>query len=126
MISIGGRGVHFGAMAAVVAASLATAVGSGHAAPGRPIWTACALRRTLSGTQIAELQVARMSCTQAAGAIKRARVLLTPGGPIFSSAGQTCRATNLEPTTPAPSQLPELVRCRGHRQQAFRFIWTWV
>ena len=126
MLSIGGRGVKIGALATLVAASLAVMVGSGQAAPGHPVWTPCALRRTLSGTQIAELQVARMSCAQAAGAIRHARVLLTPGGPIFSSAGTACAARNLEPTTPAPSQLPELVRCTARHQRAFRFIWTWT
>ena len=124
MMSIGGR--VGAALAVALAVALAAVVGSGHAAPRTPIWTVCSLRRTLSGTQIAELQVARMSCAQAAVAIKHARVLLTPGGPVFSSAGETCASRNLEPTTPSPSQLPELVRCTSRHQRSFRFIWTWT
>ena len=88
-------------------------------------WAVCSFTRRVSRTEISQVQALRMRCSRAASAIGRTRVLLSPAGPIFADAGYACVGKNLEPVTPAPSQLPELVGCRGRHHRGFRFIRTW-
>lgn len=116
-----------------VVASLAMTAGAGGrepAATGRheaaPVisgWAPCSVKRRLSGTEILGVQALRMPCSRAATAIARARPLFSPAGPIFSTAGYRCAGKNLEPLTPAPSELPQLVRCTGRRHRELRFLW---
>jgi hypothetical protein len=109
----------------VVLVALAMTAATGERAQAAGRWKACSIHRSLSGTEVSRVHTSRMPCSQAAGAIGRGRVLLTPGGPMFSTAGYRCVGRNLQPTTPAPSQLPALIRCtRGHGH-TFRFRWTW-
>jgi hypothetical protein len=117
---------------AVVASMGITAAAGGHtvAATARPGagplisgWTACSITRQVSGTEIRDVQAWRIPCSRAAKAIAHARPLFSPGGPIFSTAGYRCAGKNLEPITPAPSELPQLVHCTGRHGHELRFLW---
>jgi hypothetical protein len=109
----------------VVLAALAVTAATGAGAEAAGGWKACSVHRSVSGTKISRVHASGMPCSEAAGAIQRGRVLLSPGGPIFSTSGYRCTGKNLHPTSPSPSQLPALIHCtRGHGH-AFRFRWTW-
>jgi hypothetical protein len=86
----------------------------------------CSVSRRLAGTRISEVQALRVTCSQAARRIDRGRLLLSPAGPLFAVRGYACGERNLDPVTPAPSQLPQLVLCTAGHRHEFRFIWTWA
>jgi hypothetical protein len=101
---------------------------AGAASPG-PItyWTRCSLHLKVASVEISPVEVRHMTCGQARHAIQRARILLTPGGPIFSTPGLTCRSTEILPRVdPSPNQLPEAERCTGAQQRRLSFIWDWA
>ncbi len=121
-------------LVAVVALLAMTAGAGGRAtaatgppAAGPPIsgWTACSVKRNLSGTEILDVQALRVPCSRAARAIARARPLFSPAGPFFSTAGYRCVGKSLEPFTPAPSELPQLVHCTGRHHRELRFLWIY-
>lgn len=99
------------------------------AASSGPItyWTRCAMHLKVASVEVSPVEVLHMTCRQARRAIQRARILLTPGGPIFSTQGLTCRATAILPRVdPSPMELPAAERCTGAQQRRLSFIWDWA
>jgi curli biogenesis system outer membrane secretion channel CsgG len=89
-------------------------------------WTRCSLDLKVSVVEVSPVEVSHLTCAQAKHAIKTAHILLSPGGPIFSASGYTCRSSNiLPPVDPSPIQLPATERCVGPSQSKFSFIWDW-
>ena len=100
-------GLLLGAAIATVLASPAVAVSSGQIT----FWTRCSLRVKLADVAVSPVEVLRLTCAQASHAIQQAKILLTPGGPIFSTHGYTCSSTNILPRVgPSPNQLPAAER----------------
>jgi hypothetical protein len=76
---------------------------------------------------VSPVEVLHLTCPQADHAIKRARVLLTPAGPIFSTRGYTCRSRNILPRVdPSPVELPAAERCTGANHSQLSFIWDYA
>jgi hypothetical protein len=101
---------------------------AGAASPG-PVtyWTRCSLHLKVASVEVSPVEVLHMTCGQARRAIQRARILLTPGGPIFTTQGLTCRSTGILPRVdPSPNQLPAAERCTGAQQRRLSFIWDWA
>jgi hypothetical protein len=111
------------ATATGVGATAATATGKAGAQPA--FWARCSFSIQLSGVEVSRVEVVHLSCAQAKHAIQRAHVLLSPGGPIFSTRGYACRSTNILPRVdPSPIQLPAEELCRqGSRRVAF--VWDY-
>lgn len=105
---------------------LVHAAGAASSAPST-YWTRCALHLKVASVEVSPVEVLHMTCGQAGRAIRRARILLTPGGPIFSTQGLTCRSTRILPRVdPSPNQLPAAERCSGAQQRRLSFIWDWA
>jgi hypothetical protein len=101
---------------------------AGAASPG-PItyWTRCSLHLKVASVEVSPVEVLHMTCGQARHTIQRARILLTPGGPIFSAQGLTCHSMGILPRVdPSPNQLPAAERCTGAQQRRLSFIWDWA
>jgi hypothetical protein len=70
--------------------------------------------------------VLHLTCAQANHAIKRARVRLTPGGPIFSTRGYQCSSRNILPRVdPSPIELLAAKSCTGAKHSQLSFIWNY-
>ena len=114
----------------ILGAALATAlVGPASAASPDPItyWTKCSLHVKRAGVEVSPVEVLHLTCAQANQAIRRARILLTPGGPIFSTHGYTCSSTSILPRfDPSPIELPAAERCTGAQHRQLSFIWDWA
>jgi hypothetical protein len=113
-------------LGAVLAVALAI---SASAAPRGPImlWTRCSLNVKVAGVEVSPVEVLHLTCAQADHAIIRARVLLTPGGPIFSTRGYTCSSRNILPRVdPSPIELPAAESCTGARHSQLSFIWDYA
>lgn len=113
-------------LSAVVATVLATPAGA--ASPG-PIsyWTRCSLQVKVAGVEVSPVEVLHLTCAQAKHAIQLAKILLTPGGPIFSTHGYRCSSTNILPRVdPSPIQLPAAERCTGAKHRQLSFIWDYA
>jgi len=67
---------------------------------------------------VTSLGVIRMSCSQAATAVRASSYEATPGGPLFTSPGFSCTGP-VGP--PPPGSKPRYYRC-DHRRQRFEFI----
>jgi hypothetical protein len=116
-------GLLLGAALATVLASPAGAVSSG---PFN-IWTRCSLRVKVADVEVSPIEVLHLTCPRARHAIREAKILLTPGGPIFSMHGYTCSSTRiLPPVDPSPNQLPAAERCTGAKHRQLAFIWDWA
>jgi hypothetical protein len=116
-------GLLLGAAVATVLASPAGAVSSGPIA----FWSRCSLHAKVAGVEVSPVEVLHLTCAQASRAIQEARILLTPGGPIFSTHGYTCSSTKiLPPVDPSPNQLPAAERCTGAKHRQLAFIWDWA
>jgi hypothetical protein len=111
-----------------VAVGTALASPAGAASSG-PItfWTRCSLHVKVASVEVSPVEVLHLTCPQADHAIKRARVLLTASGPIFSTRGYACRSTNILPgVDPSPIQLPAVERCTGAKHRQLSFIWDFA
>jgi hypothetical protein len=101
---------------------------AGAASPG-PVtyWTRCSLHLKVESVEVSPVEVLHMTCAQARHAIQRARILLTPGGPIFSTQGLACRSMGILPRVdPSPNELPAAERCTGAHLRRLSFIWDWA
>jgi hypothetical protein len=90
-------------------------------------WTRCSLDVKVGSFVVTPVEVLHLTCAQADQAIQSARVGVTPGGPIFSTNGYTCRSKIVLPRVdPSPSELPAVERCiaAGHHQLSF--IWDFA
>ena len=113
-------------LGAVFAPVLAPAAGA--TSPG-PItyWTRCSLHLKVASVEVSPVEVLHMTCGQARHAIQRARILLTPGGPIFSTQGFRCSSMGILPRVdPSPIALPAAERCTGAAHRRLSFIWDWA
>jgi len=101
---------------------------AGAASPGpTTYWTRCSLHLKLASIEVSPVEVLHLTCGQARHAIQRARILLTPGGPIFSTQGFTCSSMGILPRVdPSPIELPAAERCTGAEQRRLSFIWDWA
>jgi hypothetical protein len=114
----------------ILGAAIATVLVSpaGAASPG-PItyWTKCSSHVKVAGVEVSPVEVQHLTCAQANLAIRQARILLTPGGPVFSTHGYTCSSTNILPRVdPSPIELPAAERCTGAQHRQLSFIWDWA
>jgi hypothetical protein len=112
-------------LAAALAVALASPVGA--ATPRRiTFWIRCSLEVKVSSVEVSPVEVLHLTCAQANHTIQRARILLTPGGPIFSTHGYTCKSTNILPRfDPSPVELPAEEMCTGPKHRQLAFIWTY-
>jgi hypothetical protein len=112
----------------VVVAATALANSAGGASRVRtPFWTRCSLHVKVANVEVSPVEVKQIPCVQARRAIQRASILLTPGGPIFSTRGYSCRSTNiLPPVDPSPIQLPAAEHCAGAKHSHLSFIWNYA
>jgi hypothetical protein len=101
---------------------------AGAASPNQlTYWTRCSLRLKVASVEVSPVEVRQLTCGQARDAIERARILLTPGGPIFSTQGFTCTSKRILPRTdPSPIELPAAERCTGTQRRQLSFIWDWA
>jgi hypothetical protein len=118
------------AVGLVLAAALAPVLAhpAGAASP-RAItnWTRCSLHLKVASVEVSPVEVEHLTCGQAREAIQHARILLTPGGPIFSTQGYTCSSRAiLPPVDPSPIQLPAAERCLGAQGRQLGFVWDWA
>lgn len=112
-------GLVLGAAVATVLASPAAV-----ASPGITFWTRCSLDVKVTSVEVKPVEVLHLTCAQADHAIRQARILLTPGGPIFTTRGYTCTSTNILPRVdPSPIQLPAAETCTGAAHHRMSFIW---
>ena len=113
-------------LGAAVATVLASPAGASSSGP-ITFWTRCSLQVKVAEVEVSPVEVLHLTCTQAGHAIQRAKILLTPGGPIFSTHGYTCSSTNVLPRVdPSPNQLPAAERCTGGEHRQLAFIWDWA
>lgn len=121
------RGPLLGLMlGAAIATALASPAGAASPAPVT-FWTRCSLHVRVAGVEVSPVEVLHVTCAQARHAIKRAKILQTPGGPIFSTHGYTCSSTGILPRIdPSPIQLPAAERCTGAKHRRLSFIWDWA
>ena len=121
---------HRALLALTLGAAVATALASpaGAASPGRvTFWTRCSLDVKVASVEVSPVEVLHLTCTQAEHTIQRANILLTPGGPIFSTHGYTCRSTNILPRVdPSPIELPAAERCTGAKHRHLSFTWNYA
>jgi hypothetical protein len=114
----------------VLGAAIATALASaaGAASPGRiTYWTRCSLHVKVARVEVSPVEVLHVTCAQARHAIERAKILQTPGGPIFSTHSYKCSSTGILPRIdPSPTQLPAAERCSGAKHRRLSFIWDWA
>ena len=123
MIVPSGAPAVLGAMSAPVLAHPAAGDSPGSVS----YWTRCSLHLKVASVEVSPVEVLHMTCGQARHAIQRARILLTPGGPIFSTRGFTCRSRGILPRVdPSPAELPAAERCTGAEQRRLSFIWDWA
>jgi len=125
-VASGRRGLWGLTLGAAVATVLASPAGA--AAPG-PItfWSRCSLAVKVASVDVSPVAVLHLTCAQANHAIRRGSVLLTPGGPIFSTRGYACSSRNILPRTdPSPIELPAVESCRGAKHRQLSFIWDWA
>ena len=81
----------------------------------------------VASVEVSPVEVLHLTCAQADHAIQRASILLTPGGPIFSTHGYTCRSTNILPRVdPSPIELPAAETGAGATQGQLSFIWNYA
>jgi hypothetical protein len=114
-----------GGVCAASTAATATA-GKPTAQPVQASWVRCSLHIHLSGTEVSPVEVSHLSCARAKRAIQRGQVLMSPGGPIFSTRGYTCRSTSILPRVdPSPNQLPAAEFCR-HGRNRLSFVWDYA
>jgi len=113
-------------LGAAVATALASPAGA--VSPGRiTFWTRCSLDVKVASVEVSPVEVLHLTCAQANHAIQRASILLTPGGPIFSTHGYTCRSTNILPRVdPSPIELPAAETCAGAKHGQLSFIWNYA
>jgi hypothetical protein len=110
-----------GAFATVLAGPTAVA------SPEITFWTKCALDVKVASVEVSPVEVLHLTCAQANHAIQRASILLTPGGPIFSTHGYTCSSTNILPRfDPSPIELPATELCTGANHDQMSFIWNYA
>jgi hypothetical protein len=97
------------------AAAVGLVTGVAGAAPaGARMWVPCAGHPK----QVRNLQASRMTCRRARRAVRRGKVALTPGGPLFTTPRFKCDSP-IGPPLP-PNLAPRFTLCtHGHR--AFRF-----
>jgi hypothetical protein len=116
------------ALSLTAALALALASPAGAATPRRiTFWTRCSLDVKVASVEVSPVEVLHLTCARANHAIQRARILLTPAGPIFSTHGYTCRSTNVLPRVdPSPIQLPAAEMCAGSEHRQLAFIWNYV
>jgi hypothetical protein len=121
------RGAVFGLiLGAAVATVLVSPAGAASPSP-ITYWTKCSSHVKVAGVEVSPVEVLHVTCAQANHAIRRARILLTPGGPIFSTHGYTCSSTNILPRVdPSPVELPAAERCTGAQHRQLSFIWDWA
>ncbi len=106
-----------------VASAGATRTGSKRGPLLPALWTRCSLHVKVSGFEVSPVEVRHLSCAQAKQAIERASVLLSPGGPIFSTRGYACRSRNILPRVdPSPVELPAAEFCSAARR-GLSFVW---
>src|SRR5262249_34940729 len=111
-------------------AAITTALASpaGAASPG-PVtdWTRCSLHVRVAGVGVSPVGVSHVACAKARHAIQRAKIVETPGGPIFSTRGYKCSSKGILPRVdPSPIQLPAAERCTGAKHRRLSFIWDWA
>ena len=113
-------------LGAAVATALASPAGA--VSPRRiTFWTRCSLDVKVASVEVSPVEVLHLTCAQANRAIQRASILLTPGGPIFSTHGYTCRSTNILPRVdPSPIELPAAETCAGAKHGQLSFIWNYA
>ena len=113
-------------LSVAVAPVLASPVSADSAGP-ITYWTKCSLRMTVKGVEVSPVEVLHLTCAQARHMIQRAKILLTPGGPIFSTHGYTCSSRNILPRVdPSPIQLPAAEHCTGAQHRQVTFIWDYA
>jgi hypothetical protein len=113
-------------LGAAVATVFVSSAGAASPSPST-YWTECSSRVKVEGVEVSPVEVLHLTCAQANRAIRRARILLTPGGPIFSTHGYTCSSTNILPRVdPSPIELPAAERCTGAQHRQLSFIWDWA
>jgi hypothetical protein len=113
-------------LSVAVATVLASPVSAVSAGP-TTYWTKCSLRMKVDGVEVSPVEVLHLTCMQAKHTIQRAKIQLTPGGPIFSTHGYTCGSTNILPRVdPSPIQLPAAERCIGAQHRQVSFIWDYA
>jgi hypothetical protein len=110
------------------AIAMAPASPAGAAAPGTfSDWTRCSLHVRVAGVEVSPVEVSHITCAQAGNAIQRAKILLTPGGPIFTMHGYRCSSKSILPRVdPSPNELPAAERCSGAKHRRLSFIWDWA
>ncbi len=114
------------ALGAAVATALASSAGA--VSRGRiTFWTRCSLDVKVASVEVSPVEVLHLTCAQAKHAIQRASILLTPGGPIFSTRGYACRSTRILPRVdPSPIELPAAESCTGAEHRQLSFIWNFA
>jgi hypothetical protein len=81
----------------------------------------------VEGVEVSPVEVLHLTCAQARHVIQRARILRTPGGPIFSTHGYTCSSKSILPRVdPSPIQLPAAEHCTGAQLRQVSFIWDYA
>jgi hypothetical protein len=106
------------------------AAATGAARPARPtahapvkLWTRCSPHVTIGGFEAGPIEVLHLTCKEAADAIRHGHVLLTPGGPIFTTGGYACHSTNILPRyDPSPIELPATETCISGKHRHLSFI----
>jgi hypothetical protein len=90
-------------------------------------WTRCPLEVTVASVEVGPVEVLRLTCAQARQAIQSARIALTPGGPVFSTTGYTCRSRIILPRfDPSPIELPAVESCIDASHHRLSFIWNFA
>ena len=113
-------------LSVAIATVLASPVSAISAGP-TTYWTKCSLRIKVARVEVSPVEVLHVTCAQAKHTIQRAKILLTPGGPIFSTHGYTCRSRNILPRVdPSPIQLPAAELCTGGQHRQVTFIWDYA
>jgi len=113
-------------LSVAVATVLASPVSAASAGP-TTYWTKCSLRVKVEGVEVSPVEVLHLTCAQARHVIQRARILRTPGGPVFSTHGYTCSSKSILPRVdPSPIQLPAAEHCTGAQLRQVSFIWDYA
>jgi hypothetical protein len=90
-------------------------------------WTRCPLDVRVASVEVGPVEVLHLTCARAKQAIQSARIALTPGGPVFSTTGYTCRSRIILPRfDPSPIELPALESCVDAGHHRLSFIWNFA
>lgn len=121
------RGALVGLMLSVAVATVLASPVSAVSDGATTYWTKCSLRVKVEGVEVSPVEVLHLTCAQAKHVIQRAKILLTPGGPIFSTHGYRCSSKSILPRVdPSPIQLPAAEHCTGAQQRQVSFIWDYA